>query len=243
MTRAAYGPGWDLEANRRRLELTRGVTAASLAAQTSRDWTWLVAIDRNDPLREEREAVFTSAGVEVGFLEIATESSDRAAAAVEAYRAPWHRVIGRRTVKVAMTRLDDDDALAPWALDRIAAVARLTHRRAALILPYGVRVWNGHCTMVRHDSNAMQTLVTPPGDDLHVYGYLHRQVRRVTRPRSIDTRPAWVWTRHPDTLSGWQTAESPTTPEVRAMFPIDWSLLEERHPPFAAAGPLGRYFR
>jgi hypothetical protein len=35
LTRSAYGPEWSVEANRRRLEITRAVTAASLAAQTA----------------------------------------------------------------------------------------------------------------------------------------------------------------------------------------------------------------
>lgn len=242
MTRSAYGPAWDLEANRRRLEVTRGVTVASMRAQTGKDWTWLVALDRHDPLYDERRAVFMSAGVAARFLDIETDTHDRAVAAVAGYRAPWADIIGSRDTRVAMTRLDDDDALAPWALERIATVAAKVPRRMALILPRGLRVWNGRCTLVRHDSNAMQTLVTPPRDELHVYEYLHRQVRKAAPTRGIDNRLGWVWTRHQDTISGWHNADTPIPAKFRDLFPIDWRLLEGQ-PLALAGGPPGRYFR
>jgi hypothetical protein len=241
MTRSAYGPAWDLEANRRRLEITRGVTVASMAAQTSKDWTWIVAIDRNDPLKAERKAAFQSAGVPVKFLFIESKTTDRAQAAVEAYRAPWGKAIGKRDQVVAMTRLDDDDALAPWVVERIQKAAGKPIRTTILVLPLGIRVWGGRQTIVAHGSNAMQTLVTLPGDDLHVYGYLHRQARKYGKVRGIDGRLAWVWTRHPDTISGWHNAEKDIPDRMRKMFPIDWSLLEERRP--NVPGPRGRTFR
>jgi hypothetical protein len=242
MTRSAYGPAWTLEANRRRLELTRGVTVMSMAAQTDRDWTWLVAIDRVDPLRIERMQVFRSGGVPVEFLEIETGTADRSAAAVAAYRAPWDQVLGGRHEQLAMTRLDDDDALAPWVMGRIRAAIPKARERTVLVMPRGIRVWRGRLTVVRHDSNAMQTLVTPPGDRLHVYDYGHRTARRVARVRNIDQRLAWLWARHPDTISGWHISESAIPWTIRAMFPIDWSLLDG---PWARATAVssGRYFR
>lgn len=241
MTRAAYGPAWDREANRRRLEITRGVTAASMAAQTSKDWTWLVVLHRDDPLKAERKAVFESAGVPVKFVTIATKTTDRSQAAYDAYHAPWGRLLGKRDDYLAMTRLDDDDALAPWAIARIQATVRTPIRRTILVFPVGVRVWGGRYTIVSHQSNAMQTLVTLPGDDLHVYGYGHRDARRVGKVRAIDARFAWVWARHPDTISGWKTAEKAIPDRIRSMFPIDWALLEVPYP--NGDGPRGRSFR
>lgn len=242
MTRSAYGPAWDEEANRRRLEVTRGVTVASMAAQTSKDWTWLVALHRDDPLKSERKAVFESAGVPVRFVTITSKATDRQVAASDAYRAPWARIIGKRDDILAMTRLDDDDALAPWAIGRIQrAVQKSPIRRTILVLPVGYRVWGGRSTLVTHQSNAMQTLVTLPGDDLHVYGYLHREARKVGKVRAIDLRPAWVWSRHPDTISGWRTAEKDITPRVQAQFPIDWPLLTEPRP--NGNGPQQRHFK
>lgn len=241
LTRAAYGPAWDREANARRLEVTRGVTAASMASQTSKDWTWVVLLDRNDPLKAERKAVFESAGVPVRFFTIASRATDRSEAAFDCYKAPWEKHVGKRDDILAMTRLDDDDALAPWAIERIAKDAARIRRRTILVLPVGVRVWGGRYTLVQHFSNAMQTLVTLPGDDLHVYAYGHRKARHVAKLRGVDIRPAWLWTRHTDTISGWHLAEKPLTDAIRRQFAVDWSLLDA--PAANEPGPRGRVFR
>jgi len=242
LTRSAYGLAWDIDANRRRLAVTAGVTVAGMAAQTNRDWQWLVALDRCDPLRAERRAVFESAGVPVSFLDVES-GSDRSHAAFEAYKADWNSLIGERSESVAMTRLDDDDALAPWALARVAEKAAKLRVRSALVLPRGIRVYDGRCTIVRHDSNAMQTLVTPRGDTLHVYAYPHREVRKVAEVRTIDPRIAWLWSRHADTISGWHTADSPIRDSFRAMFPIDWSIFGQAEGFKRRSGLRGAYFR
>ena len=243
LTRSAYGPAWDLDANRRRLEVTRLVTVAGMAAQTNRDWTWLVALDRSDPIREERKAVFASAGVEVRFLDVASESN-KSRAAAEAYRADWNSLIGPRDEPVAMTRLDDDDAFAPWVMGRIIEMAPRMRKRSAMMMPYGLRVWDGRCTIVCHNSNAMQTLVTPAGDPMHVYSYKHREVSDYAEVHKIDRRIAWLWSRHGDTISGWHTANHPLSPKLRQIFPVDWSVFGE---PKSTRGKMqglqGRYFR
>jgi hypothetical protein len=243
LTRSAYGPGWDLEANARRLAFARAVTIPSMAAQTDRDWTWLVALDRSDPLKAERREAFASAGVTVKFLEVASPP-DRSLAAVEAYRANWNRLIGSRREPVAMTRLDDDDALAPWMIERLRAVAPRQTDRTALIFPFGVRIWKGCYTLVRHESNAMHTLVAPAGDTAHVYDYKHREVRKHALVKGGGRDIAWVWARHPDTLSGWHSADPhPISDTLRGMFPtIDWSIFGKPDPK-GARGPGGRFFR
>jgi hypothetical protein len=87
----------------------------------------------------------------------------------------------------------------------------------------------------------MQTLVTLPGDDLHVYAYRHRDARHVGKIRGIDVRIGWVWSRHGDTISGWHTAEKDLTDRQRQMFAIDWAALEAHQP--NVPSPRGRYFR
>lgn len=243
MTRSAYGPAWDEEANRRRLEITRRVTVASMAAQSTKDWSWLVCLHRDDPLKAARKAAFESAGVPVRFVTVTSKTMDRSLAGYELYKAPWARILGKRDDVLAMTRLDDDDALAPWALERIQrAVPRQLIRPTILNLPVGLRVWGGRVTVVTHMSNAWQTLVTPSGDDLHVYAYGHRDARRVGKLRQIDLRPGWVWARHSDTISGWHTAEKPITDRQKSAFPIDWDILLEPKPNGHGL-PKGKQFR
>lgn len=220
LTRSAYGPAWDLAANRRRLALTRGITVRSIEAQTTHDFVWYVLLDPRDELLEERKAAYPGAW----FLYAALDggASD---AAFAGYKVNWAQMVGSREDKIAMTRLDDDDALAPWAMARIRTAAEKANQRTALLLPHGIRVWQGSFTVVRHASNAMQTLVTPPGDAMTVYDYPHRKVRHWAAVQNIDNRIGWLWSRHDDSISGWRFSDLPLTDYFRAMFPVDWDLL------------------
>ena len=242
LTRSAYGPGWDVEANRRRLALSRATVIPSMSAQTFRDFAWFVLLHPRDALLEERRAAFAAAGARFLYLDPDVDGTPQHVAFV-AYRAGWCEAIGVRDEAVAMTRLDDDDALAPWVLGRIRVVASRATGRTALVCPVGIRVWRGCYTTVHHASNAMQTLVTPSGDELTVYGYKHREVRRVAPLRMVDPRPAWVWSRHPDTISGWHSSGRPLTPAIRAMFPIDWSVFGAPHRTEPVRYEAGRCFR
>lgn len=233
MTRSAYGPAWDLEANRRRLAVTRAVAAPLMAAQTTADWRWIVLLDERDPLLRERLAVYRDHAPAVSPLVVcptdvrAREYGVRARQRIAAadYRAPWRRDVPADET-VLMTRLDDDDGLAPTALARFQAGARGLTRRTALMLPTGIRVFRGRYDAVRHDRNAMHTLVTPRGDTTCVYDYGHTRVRQVVPVVDLDPLPGWLWVRHRDTISGWRRATRPLNPTIRGLFPIDWRALE-----------------
>lgn len=222
LIRSAYGPGWTLEANRRRLALTAGVTMRSLRAQTTRQFSLIVLLHRQDPLLAERKAIYAGAQF------IYTDAiASPALVAFTGYRAAWAEAIGPRDEFVAMTRLDDDDAFAPWAMERVESEAGRARQRTILVFPLGIRVWQGGYSLVRHTTNAMHTLVTPPEDTATVYDYGHRKLRRFANVRNIDNRPAWLWSRHEDTISGWRLSSYPLTPYVRGLFPVDWSLFGE----------------
>lgn len=230
LTRSVYGPTWSLDANRRRLSLLEGVTARSVAGQEG-PWTWIVLTGVDDPLRRDREEVIRSACPGAIILPFAGPADiraiDKAGIAFEGYRAPWAEAIGDRDDRVLMTRLDDDDAFAPDAFARLhRAAAAAPPRRIAFIFPEGIRVWKGRFDRVRHESNAMATLMTPPGDHLTVYGYGHTKVRDVATVRFIDDRPGWLWVRHGDTISAWKRASHPLTPRIKANFPVNWSAIE-----------------
>lgn len=239
LTRAAYGPVWDLRANRRRLEVTRAVTAPLMAAQTDRDWTWVVLLDVRDPLISDRRAAFAAAAPSFVGVDWSPPSAPKAAPwdrhagetttvqriAAEAYRAPWRATIGAGDEPLMMTRLDDDDGLAPDAIARYRAAAAKVAGRAILMLPAGVRVWRERYSVVRHERNAMHCLVTPAGDDLCVYDYGHAKCQRAAPIVMVDQRWGWIWVRHRDTISGWKRAEKRLDPAVRSAFPVDWRAL------------------
>jgi hypothetical protein len=241
LTRAAYGPSWTLDANRRRLDVTRAVTARLMAAQTTRNWAWVVLLDPRDRLLDERRAVFTAASPRCLPIEWVPPPNPKAAPwdrhagrtdtvqriAAEAYRAPWGEAIGERDTRILQTRLDDDDGLAPDALARYQAAAVGTSKRTILMLPEGVRIWRGRFSTVRHERNAMHTLVTQPGDDQSVYAYGHAKPQRSgARIVMVDESWGWLWVRHQDTISGWRRAEKPINHRVRAAFPVDWAALD-----------------
>jgi len=215
--------------------MSKAMTISSLARQ--RGFEWIVLLHRDDPLIEERRRAF--AGATFIYTDLDGSPSD---VAWLAYGADWRRAIGGRDGTIAMTRLDDDDALAPWIMERTREVAAKIDRRTILMCPNGIRVWQGGYAAVRHHSNAMHTLVTPPGDTLTVYDYGHRDVRRVATVRNMDFRVGWLWVRHPDTISGWRTSDQPLTPEIRSLFEVDWSVLKQ---PFTQERlrPAGHVFR
>lgn len=230
LTRSAFGPAWDLAANARRLAVTRAVTARLMAAQTTRDWTWLVLLDPRDPLLAERMALYEASAPHFQPLVWPPPVSDNVSRVAAAdYRAPWREAIGPVDDTLLMTRLDDDDGLAVDAIERYQRAAvrhRRLRRRTVLMLPYGVRVWAGRYSRVHHNCNAMHTLVAPPGDRLCVYDYSHVKSRQVAACVTVDARPGWLWVRHRDTLSGYRQANAPLTAAIRELFPVDWAALE-----------------
>lgn len=197
-----------------------------MAQQTAKRWTWVVLLDERDPLLEERMALYRASAPAFIPLLRSSGADDPSVRAAADYRAPWRAQLGPANEQILMTRLDDDDGLAPTALLRYQIAARRDHRRVALMFPRGIRVWNGRFSLVNHDKNAMHTLVTPPGDELCVYDYGHTKVRKTVPTRTVDTIPGWLWVRHRDTLSGWKQGDRVISPLVRKMFPIDWAALE-----------------
>jgi len=204
------------------------------------DWSWIVLLDARDTLLHDRLEVLRAATPNLLPI-IWTPADDLSAApwdrrgdagthrrdkvAAAAYRHPAWLQYTPRTEAVLQTRLDDDDALAPDYFRRVRRAAEGLTERTALMLPNGLRVWDGREQLVRHDTNAMHSLFTPPGDGTTIYSYGHRQVRRHFPTVDVDQRVGWLWVRHPNTLSGWKKAERPISMGTRLMFPIDWEAL------------------
>lgn len=197
-----------------------------MTQQTAQSWTWVVLLDERDPLLAERMALYR--GSAPAFVPILRSSGpdDPSQRAAADYKAPWRAQVGPADDKILMTRLDDDDGLSPTALRRYQVAADKDARRMVLMFPLGVRVWNGRYSLVKHDRNAMHTLVTPPGDELSVYDYGHTKVRQTVRTVTVDRSPGWLWVRHRDSLSGWRQAKRPIDASIRSLFPVDWKALE-----------------
>lgn len=206
LTRAYRGPDYPIEANRRRVEITRRVTAASLAAQDT-DWTWIVYIDPADPLLSERLDAFRSAGAPVlPITALGEEPID------------WSQ-------PTLTTRIDDDDAFASTAFRRMRSVAGM--QRTVLMFPAGHRVNAGKVMPIIHRRNAWSSLYAPAGDRTHIRMAVHMRPTSLAPVRFVDSDPAWLWVRHRDAETAFRRADQPITDEVRRLYAVDWDFIEE----------------
>jgi len=207
LTTSHRGPDYPLDANRRRIELLRRVTVPTLAVQGT-EWTWIVVVNTDDPLLIERLDAFRSAGSHV----IPT----RDIASVIDWSGP-----------VLTTRIDDDDGFAPDAFQRLHR--RLTNpptEPRVLMFPFGYRTYQGRYDTIRHRKNAWCSVYSPPGYRVHAKSVQHQRMHSLAPVVEVDTKPAWLWVRHPDTNSGIKHAERPLIEKVRTMFPVDWDLIK-----------------
>jgi hypothetical protein len=233
LTRSAYSQAVPIQRNRARLRLTIGVCARSLAAQTNRDVTWLVLVDLEDPLLPQRTAAFISSGLEV----IIAPAGDIVRDDVHDLPwGPWKQYIDW-TDATLTTRIDDDDAFAPWVLanyrEKADAWARRNpKRRLVLTLPTGYRVADGKVNQRTDRVSQFSSLYAPKGDHGTVMDMNHTRVRRLARPMTASTDPGWLWVRHDQTRSARSRASTierdkmvVASQAVRDLFPVDWSLL------------------
>lgn len=236
MVRAVYGPDqWTLEANKRRLELTKGITAKSLQSQTAKDWTLVVMMDPDDPMYDERLGVFQNCSpntvvinwkskVSPGF----SKATDlRSGVAASAYKGvDWGKEVESSVGNTLMLRLDDDDAMHPSVMKRLAVASSSLGKRSALIFPHGYRSFKGKVSKIGNPTNIMHCLFTPDGDDTHVYSYGHTKIKDIMPIISVNfNKPAWIYVRHGDAISGHRKADQEITEEIKSEFPIDWDLL------------------
>lgn len=235
LTRSAYGPGTRLRDNQRRLELLRGVTAASLRAQATRDLTWLVLIDPADPLLAERRAAIESAGLPT-IIEPAGKM-ERAGIHDRPY-GPWSEHITWDGMTLT-TRLDDDDALAPHALARVQrAAAAVPSESVVWTLPSGYRIVGRRAFHIRWPLAQFGTLQAPSGRRATIFDVSHQLAGDLAPLRPATNDPAWLWVRHRltrsrlnvgrQTMLNGRTEARPVlvTPGLRALFPVDWKLIE-----------------
>ncbi len=213
----------------------RGITAASLASQTYRDVTWLVLIDPADPLKQEREQVLWQSGLP--FLTADAGSIERNDRRDRPW-GPWRDHIDWSDATLT-TRIDDDDAFAPWVLGAFQdyaqqwMMARGRKRRAVFVMPVGYRVSGGRANVRRDRTNQFTSLYAPIRDHCCIMDMNHTAQRRLGRLVEISHQPAWLWLRHDAARSAQSRASNvdkqlmvPISQAVRDTFAVDWPLIE-----------------
>lgn len=214
MTAAYRGPDYPLNANARRIDLARRVTARSLAAQDG-DWTWLVYVHPEDPLLADRLDAFRSAGHPV----VPVEDNEDVERAID-----W-------SGPVLTTRIDDDDAFAAGAFARLYRWHKrfMPSEPTAYIFPCGYHVRDGRVAANRHLRNAWSSLYAPAGYREHIRLVQHQRVPGAYPVRLLDEEPAWLRVSHNDNERPTShRPRGPITAGVRALYPVDWDLLAPR---------------
>ena len=237
LTRSAFGASVTIKENRHRLELLRRITVPSLAAQTNRDLTWIVLVAPDDPLADERRAALEAAGIPliVGSAAGMTVRGHR-----DKPYGPWKQYIRWGEVTLT-TRMDDDDALAPWAMAAVRDSAGRANqkRRSVWSLMDGWRIAGPMAERVHWPIPMFCTLQAPARDQATIMDTNHLGARRLGTVRRIPSEPAWLWIRHSMTrssylgswaLEGWRKTAVPVDDALRAAFPVDWPLIESLGP-------------
>lgn len=219
LTRSIYDPAETSdEVNAHRLRMFETVTVPSLAAQTLKFATWILALHPQDPHRQRRIDAACSSGLAVQTVDLASHG-DGPATARSAYRAVWGLPEGLKLT----TRCDDDDALTFDHIERLHRTAAGHENLTAFVFPHGFRVWGGRYDRYHHPSNMFASLL----DERCVYELPHMKIRGLVPTVDVDDRPAWCFVRHDHTISvsgrGRKHAHR-IDRQFRDLFPlVDWS--------------------
>lgn len=222
ITLSMYGPEVDVDWNARRVDLVEANSAPSIAAQTTRDFEWMVCLHPDDPLLDRRIKAF-SEGADCRFVYYDPEGEKRndpvegrvnaraSGALVENWRQVSYRVdrlilpvIREHDQPLLLTRFDDDDAFAVDAFARIQSVLQPEAKPVLWMQPQGFVIWATHPIEIqpfRHPANGFSSIQAPPGSRIHPFSYGHNRVVDHLPMRIVDEEPAWVMFRHEDNMS------------------------------------------
>ena len=223
MIRSAYS---DPFISQGRLKYTEAVTARSLRAQTCHDFELIVRLDEQDPYRIERSRLFRRAGVPVHFIfgppvdPTFQDSSNLV--------GPWRSVM--EPGDTLQTRLDDDDALADDAVERLHEAIVPANVPVVYTFPEGVDLIDGNLYKRGFEPNQFLSLWTPRGSTATVYDTTHIGTFRGNRVRVLSPRsPGWLWVRHEMAVSivngRRHTPKGRERSNAKALFSIDWAAV------------------
>jgi len=234
LTRSSFAPTVSIEENRRRIELLAHVTVPAIKAQESKDFAWIVLINPRDPLLEERRAAIMSAGLKYTVIKSSEDMIARGGP--DKPWGPWKKHIKWDQVTLT-TRMDDDDALAPFAMRvvRERAEAWDPARPTVWSLPAGYRVMGMFAERVLYTVPMFCTYQAPVHDHRTINTVGHLSAAMLAPLQPATKKPAWLWVRHDLTRShqnmrrGLSMAGNDmelVTDAMRAEFPgVDWDLI------------------
>lgn len=206
LTRSIYDPAiCDLDMVARRLEIFRTVTVPSMAAQTVMPTWWVLGVHPNDPYLSARIALAEEVDIDIMIVPMPSGETPRLSARLP-YSHDWSLP---DTLKLT-TRMDDDDALLPTFCERLyERVPATTEVPQAFMFPQGYRICGDRWEPYRHPRNMFVSVLTPDGDERNVYNWWHTKLPDEMPTVDVDDEPAWVFFRHPDTISNHDPVTRP----------------------------------
>ncbi|QZH76408.1 MAG: hypothetical protein JY451_07710 [Erythrobacter sp.] len=184
-------PGW-LE---RRFALFEAYCLPSIAAQTTRDFHWLIYFDPATPeaFRERISAAQQSFPFEARFVE--SFSAEMVARDVVERLNPAAR-------RVLSTRLDNDDAVSRDFLKRVRAAAEAHAPGTVLNFPQGIALRHGRLFSADDPSNPFTTLIEDTSGPVQtIWSAQHRDLGTKWQLVQITSPPVWLQVVHGENVA------------------------------------------
>jgi Putative rhamnosyl transferase len=195
-----------------RFDLFERYCLPSMRGQTEQGFRWLVFFDEStpEPYRSRVERYTDWPAFTPCF--IGPPSSEVYDAAIAAHLDGAERLL--------TTRLDNDDALARDAVERLQAAIR-PGPREFLNFPDGY-VWHrGRLYAHSHPSNAFLSLSEPAAGFRSAWADPHEEAARVAPVRQLPGEPAWLQVIHEHNVSNRVRGRRYPADRVRASFALD----------------------
>jgi hypothetical protein len=197
---------------RKRALLFEGYCLPSMAAQTNRDFKWLIYFDPESPAWLLEKVRQWSAEGE--FSPVLRASVDRAELISD-----LKRLIGEgRSQMLLTTNLDNDDGLSSDFVDRLQHAASGTNRRA-IYLTRGLILSDSRLYLNRDRGNAFCSVVEPWNEATTCWLDWHNLLGRHMDVQEVDGSPGWLQVVHGGNVSNRVHGRLVAADEFASRFP------------------------
>lgn len=210
-----------------RWELFQRYCLPSVQAQSTQDFTWLIFSWCGTP--PEIKRLLDDVQSACRLIQVVYTATTPSQADIYRLLAPEHQAAGSYLLT---SRLDNDDALAVWYLERIrhAAEKAVWHQRVrhgrplAWNTPVGYQIHGGR-PYLRIDPHSpfvsMLEKVTAGDPPRTIFSINHREVSTSVNTRQLSVRPAWLQVLHGDNIANQLLGVRPPWDVALGDFHID----------------------
>lgn len=199
-----------------RFELFEKYCLPSVAAQTCRDFDWLIFFDEATPqaFKDRIEAARKVFPFTAIYTPLFPSEGWRLASLAVVKADPRSALL--------TTTLDNDDAIAADFVERLqqCAAGHLQDAPLAFNFRNGLVLSGGNLYFHQHESSAFRTLLEPYGDSLRTAADVpHMEMGDHFTIRQIDGEPGWLQVVHERNVSNKARGDRVSVESYRALFP------------------------